>query len=125
MTINVAIVEDNRSFRVKLVNFLNESPGYKCVGDCDSAEDALKRLPRLAPDVVLMDIHLPNMSGVQCTRALKESCPGAQILILTVYEDNDQIFGALKAGASGYLLKRTDPAQILSAIREVKEGGSP
>src|SRR5258708_4324410 len=76
-------------------------------------------------DVVLRDIRLPNMSGVDCTRRLKELCPSVQILILTVYEDNDRIFGALKAGASGYLLKRADPANILLAIQEVKQGGSP
>ncbi len=125
MGINVAIVEDNRSFREKLENYLNETPGYQCVCACGSAEDALKIIPRLLPDVVLMDIHLPNMSGVNCTRKLKEICPSVQILILTVYEDNDRIFGALKAGARGYLLKRADPADILHAIREVKQGGAP
>ena len=125
MSIRVAIVEDNRSFRQKLAAYLNEMPGYNCVGDCDSAEDALKLIPRLLPDVVLMDIHLPNMSGVECTRRLKELCPAVQTLILTVYEDNDRIFGALKAGASGYLLKRADPADILRAIQEVKQGGAP
>jgi DNA-binding NarL/FixJ family response regulator len=125
MSINVAIVEDNRSFRDKLANYLNSMPGYNCVGIYDSAEDALKSIPRLSPDVVLMDIHLPNMSGVDCTRRLKELCPSLQILILTVYEDNDRIFGALKAGASGYLLKRADPTDILHAIQEVRQVGSP
>ncbi|HVU27575.1 MAG TPA: response regulator transcription factor [Verrucomicrobiae bacterium] len=125
MGINVAIVEDNRSFREKLENYLNETPGYQCVCVCDSAEDAIRMIPRRAPDVVLMDIHLPNMSGVDCTRRLKELCPSVRILILTVYEDNDRIFGALKAGASGYLLKRADPDDILRAIQEVKQGGAP
>lgn len=125
MGINVVIVEDNRSFRDKLAAYLNETPGYRCVSTCDSAEDALKIIPQLLPDVVLMDIHLPNLSGVDCTRQLKDICPSVQILILTVYEDNDRIFGALKAGASGYLLKRADPADILRAIEEVKQGGSP
>lgn len=125
MNIKVAIVEDNRSFRDKLATYLDETPGYSCIGTHDSAEEALKSIPRLLPDVVLMDIHLPNMSGVNCTRRLKELCPAIQILILTVYEDNDKIFGALKAGASGYLLKRADPADILRAIQEVKQGGSP
>lgn len=125
MNTNIVIVEDNRSFRGKLATYLNATPGYNCVGVYDSAEDALKAIPRLSPDVVLMDIHLPNMSGVDCTRRLKELCPAIQILILTVYEDNDRIFGALKAGASGYLLKRADPADILRAIQEVKQGGSP
>ncbi len=125
MPINIAIVEDNRSFRSKLVNYLNEAPGYHCPCACDSAEEALKVIPRLLPDVVLMDIHLPSMSGVDCTRRLKELCPSVRILILTVYEDNDRIFGALKAGASGYLLKRAEPADILRAIQEVKAGGAP
>ncbi|MEJ0091714.1 MAG: response regulator transcription factor [Limisphaerales bacterium] len=125
MSINVAIVEDNRSFRDKLAAYLNGTQGYNCACVYDSAEDAIKFIPRLLPDVVLMDIHLPNMSGVDCTRRLKELCPAIQILILTVYEDNDRIFGALKAGASGYLLKRADPADILRAIQEVKQGGSP
>jgi DNA-binding NarL/FixJ family response regulator len=123
--INVAIVEDNRSFREKLADYLNEAPGYKCVYSCGSAEDALKAIPKISTDVVLMDIHLPNMSGVECARKLKDLCPLLQILILTVYEDNDRIFGALKAGASGYLLKRADPAEILRAIQEVKHGGAP
>jgi DNA-binding NarL/FixJ family response regulator len=125
MDINVVIVEDNKSFRAKLAKFLNGTPGHKCVGVFDSAEDALKAIPKLLPDVVLMDINLPSMSGVECTRKLKEICPAVQILILTVYEDNDRIFGALKAGACGYLLKRADPTDILDAIHEVKQGGSP
>jgi DNA-binding NarL/FixJ family response regulator len=125
MGTNVAIVEDNRSFRDKLANYLNETAGYNCVCACGSAEEALKLIPKLQPDVILMDIHLPKMSGVDCTRRLKELCPASRILILTVYEDNDRIFGALKAGASGYLLKRADPADILRAIQEVKQGGAP
>ena len=125
MLINIAIVEDNRSFRTKLANYLNEAPGFHCTCVSDSAEDALKVIPKTLPDVVLMDIHLPSMSGVDCTRRLKDLCPSVRILILTVYEDNDRIFGALKAGASGYLLKRAEPADILRAIQEVKAGGAP
>jgi DNA-binding NarL/FixJ family response regulator len=125
MGINVAIVEDNRSFRDKLANYLNESPGYRCDCACDSAEDALRLIPQLLPDVVLMDLHLPRISGVECTRRLKDICPSVRILVLTVYEDNDRIFGALKSGASGYLLKRAEPAEILRAIQEVKLGGAP
>ncbi|HEX3801021.1 MAG TPA: response regulator transcription factor [Verrucomicrobiae bacterium] len=125
MSINTAVVEDNRDFRATLENYVNEAPGFKCVGAFGSAEDALKAIPRLLPDVVLMDIHLPAMSGVTCTRKLKDLCPSVQILILTVYEDNERIFGALKAGASGYLLKRAEPADILRAIQEVKLGGAP
>src|ERR1035437_10706585 len=91
MGINVAIVEDNRSFRDKLANYLNETPGYHCVCACDSAEDALKIIPRLLPDVVLMDIHLPSMSGVDCTRKLKELCPSVQILILRSEEHTSEL----------------------------------
>jgi len=122
---SVAIVEDDNDFRTSLERYLNEAPGHRCVCVCSVAEEALQKIPRLLPDVVLMDIHLPNMSGVECARRLKELCPSVQILILTVYEDNERIFGALKAGSSGYLLKRADPADILRAIQEVKQGGAP
>lgn len=125
MLTSVAIVEDNNDFRASLEHYLNEAPGYRCVCACSVAEEALQKIPKLLPDVTLMDIHLPNMSGMECTRRLKELCPSVQILILTVYEDNERIFGALKAGASGYLLKRADPADILRAIQEVKQGGAP
>jgi DNA-binding NarL/FixJ family response regulator len=125
MSIRVAIVEDNRDFRNTLSRYVDEAPGHKCVGTFGSAEEALQAIPKLEPEVVLMDIHLPNMSGVACTRRLKDLCPTIQILILTVYEDNERVFGALKAGASGYLLKRADPADILRAIQEVKQGGAP
>ncbi len=125
MPTTVAIVEDDADFRATLARFLNETPDYQCVCACGDAEEALKKIPRLQPEVVLMDIHLPNMSGVDCTRRLRDLCPFTQILILTVYKDNDDIFGALKAGASGYLLKRADPAELLRAIEEVKQGGAP
>jgi DNA-binding NarL/FixJ family response regulator len=125
MPTTVAIVEDNRDFRATLASYVDQAPGYRCIFTCGSAEEALQKIPRLLPDVVLMDIHLPSMDGLNCTRRLKESCPSVQILILTVYEDNERIFGALKAGAGGYLLKRADPADILSAISDVKEGGAP
>ena len=121
----VAIVEDNNDFRASLAHYVDEAPGHRCVCACSTAEEALQKIPRLLPDVVLMDIHLPSLSGVDCARRLKELCPSVQILILTVYEDNERIFGALKAGASGYLLKRADPADILRAIQDVKQGGAP
>ena len=125
MGINVAIVEDNRSFRDTLASYLNETPGYNCVCACGSAEDALKMIPRLRARCDPDGHSLPSMSGVDCTRRLKDLCSGVRILVLTVYEDSDRIFGALKAGASGYLLKRADPADILRAIQEVKAGGAP
>jgi len=121
----VAIVEDNRDFRTTLAHYLDEAPGYRCVCTCSTSEEALQKIPRLQPDVVLMDIHLPNMSGIECTRRLRDLCPALQILMLTVYEDNERIFSALKAGAGGYLLKRADPADILRAIQDVKQGGAP
>src|SRR6266404_4610742 len=125
MLTSVAIVEDNSDFRTTLAHYLDEAPGYRCVCACSTSEEALQKIPRLLPDVVLMDIHLPSMSGLECTRRLKELFPTVQILMLTVYEDNDRVFGALKAGASGYLLKRADPAEILHSIQAVKEGGAP
>jgi DNA-binding NarL/FixJ family response regulator len=125
MLTTVAIVEDDNDFRATLARYLDEAPGYRCVCACSTSEEALQKIPRLLPDVVLMDIHLPNLSGLECTRRLKELCPSVQILILTVYEDNERIFGALKAGAGGYLLKRADPAEVLHAIQDVKQGGAP
>lgn len=121
----VGIVEDNRELRASLKRMLEAAPGYRCVAACSTAEEALQELPRACPDVVLMDIHLPRSSGIACTQRLKELCPQIQVLILTVYEDNDSILNALKAGASGYLLKRSSPAEILSAMAEVKAGGAP
>lgn len=125
MLTTIAIVEDNNEFRASLARYLDKEPGFRCVCVCSTAEEALQQIPRQPPDVVLMDIHLPKLSGVECTRRLKQLCPRVQILILTVYEDNERIFGALKAGAGGYLLKRAAPANILQAIQEVKEGGAP
>jgi len=125
MLTTVAIEEDNHDFRVSLTRYLDEAPGFRCVCACSTSEEALQKIPRLLPDVVLMDIHLPNLSGVDCTRRLKVFCPSVQVLMLTVYEDNERIFGALQAGAGGYLLKRADPADILRAILEVKQGGAP
>src|SRR2546422_892518 len=94
-------------------------------GDYPDAESALKEIPRRPPDVVLMDINLPGINGVDCVRQLKASVPGVQFLMLTVYEDSDSLFNSLKAGASGYLLKRTASARLLEAIRDVYAGGSP
>lgn len=125
MGIRVAIVEDNVSFRDSLESYVNEARGFNCCLVCGLAEEALKLIPTLFPDVVLMDLNLPGMSGIACIRRLKVLCPSAQILVLTVYEDNERIFGAIKAGASGYLLKRAEPSYILQAIQEVKEGGAP
>ncbi len=123
--IRVAIVEDNRTVRESLETIVNLAPGCQCVGAWATAEEALRLLPRCAPEVVLMDIQLPNLSGVDCTAQLKNLLPDTQVLMLTVYEDPDRIFRALRAGACGYLLKRSTPEQIVAAIREVHAGGAP
>jgi DNA-binding NarL/FixJ family response regulator len=125
MLTNVVIVEDDSDYSATLAALLNETPNYRCVKICDSGEEGLLFIPQLQPDIILMDINLPKMSGIVCTRQLRELCPSIPILILTVYEDSEQIFGALKAGAKGYLLKRADPARIIQAIEEVKLGGAP
>ena len=125
MSIAVAIVEDHAVIRESWRQLIHEAPGFRCTCACGDAEEALRVIPKLLPDVVLMDIHLPNMSGVECTARLRQLAPSLQILMLTVYEDNETVFKALKAGASGYLLKRTAPAQILEAIADVHRGGAP
>jgi DNA-binding NarL/FixJ family response regulator len=125
MPTNVSIVEDNEQLRGTLARVLNRSDGFRCLSQYADAESALQGLPKDQPDVVLMDINLPGMNGVECVRQLKQNCPQIQIMMLTVYEDTENIFNALAAGASGYLLKRTKSAELLEAIREVKRGGSP
>lgn len=123
--IRVATVEDDARLRQSLEILLASAPSCQCVGSCGSAEEAIKLIPVWKPDVVLMDIHLPNRSGVECTAALKELIPTLQVIILTAYEDTENLFKALRAGACGYLLKRAQPAEILSAIQEVQSGGAP
>ena len=125
MAVTVSIVEDNEQLRGTLAQVINRAPGYKCVSHYGSAEDALKSLPQVAPEVVLMDINLPGINGVECVRQLKQMLPKTQVVMLTVYEDTDNIFNALAAGAAGYLLKRTSSAELIEAIREVHNGGSP
>ena len=123
--IRVVIVDDVSETRENVRKLLQFESDVEVVGLARTGKDAIQISQELNPDVVLMDIHLPNMSGMACSRRLKDLCPLVQILILTVYEDNERVFGALKAGASGYLLKRADPADILRAIQEVKQGGAP
>jgi DNA-binding NarL/FixJ family response regulator len=125
MAITVSIVEDQDQLRHTLVRVLNRAEGFRCVNDYANAEDALKSLPQHRPDVLLMDINLPGMNGVECVRHLKQLLPNLQVIMLTVYEDTENIFNALAAGATGYLLKRTPRAELLEAIREVQAGGSP
>ncbi|HOC56933.1 MAG TPA: response regulator transcription factor [Verrucomicrobiota bacterium] len=125
MAITVAIVEDNDQLRGTLARVISRAEGFKCVSQYANAEAALAGLPKDAPEVVLMDINLPGINGVECVRQLKQLAPKIQAVMLTVYEDTDNIFNALAAGAAGYLLKRTKSAELLEAIREVQRGGSP
>jgi DNA-binding NarL/FixJ family response regulator len=125
MPITVAIVEDNEQLRNTLSRVLNRAEGFKCVSTYGDAESALEALPKDKPDVVLMDINLPGMNGVECARKLKQVAPQIQIVMLTVYEDTENIFNALAAGASGYMLKRTSTPELLESIRDVQRGGSP
>jgi DNA-binding NarL/FixJ family response regulator len=125
MPISVSIVEDNDQLRTTLARVLGRTEGFRCVSHYGTAEAALESLPQDKPDVVLMDINLPGMNGVECVRRLKAAAPGIQAIMLTVYEDTENIFNALAAGASGYMLKRTKSAELIEAIREVLRGGSP
>jgi DNA-binding NarL/FixJ family response regulator len=125
MTITVSIVEDQEPLRNTLARVINRADGFECVSHHGSAEEALKELPNIRPQVVLMDINLPGMNGVECVRQLKQALPDTQVMMLTVYEDTENIFNALAAGASGYMLKRTPRAELLDAIKEVHRGGSP
>ena len=125
MPIKVAIVEDDEGIRAGIGALIRRAPACRLTGDYPDAETALKELPRRPADVVIMDINLPGMNGVECVRQLKSIMPGVQVLMLTVYEDSDSLFNSLKAGASGYLLKRTASARLIEAIRDVYAGGSP
>jgi DNA-binding NarL/FixJ family response regulator len=123
--ITVAVVEDDAGTRQTLEQILSSTPGFACVGAFESCEAALPALPNLLPDVVLMDINLPGMSGIDGVRRLTAQEPEAKVIMLTVYQDDDRIFRSICAGALGYLLKRTPKDTLLNAIREVKNGGSP
>jgi DNA-binding NarL/FixJ family response regulator len=123
--IKVGIVDDNKTLREGFETLLSRTPGFQCVCACGTVADAMKNIPNAQPDVVLMDIQLPDATGVECTAKLKEQIPGLHIVILTVYEDSERIFQALRAGACGYLLKRAQPEKVLEAIQEASEGGVP
>jgi len=125
MNITVSIVEDNDQLRGTLARVISRSPGFECLAQYVSAETALEAIPNERPNVVLMDINLPLMNGVECARRLKQLAPEIQVVMLTAYEDTENIFNSLAAGASGYLLKRTTSADLLTAIRDVHKGGSP
>jgi DNA-binding NarL/FixJ family response regulator len=121
----VAIIEDNNTMRQALVKLINNSPGYRCVCACSSSTEALAVVPKHQPDVALMDIHLPDESGIACTARLTQKMPALQVIMVTVYKDTELIFQALKAGACGYILKRFRPQEIIQAIAEVRAGGAP
>jgi DNA-binding NarL/FixJ family response regulator len=125
MPITVAIVEDNTSVAESLEDAITSAGNCRCVSSSRDGEHALKQLPQHKPDVVIMDIELPGMSGIECTARLKRLLPETQVLILTVYTDTRQIFKALEAGASGYLLKSASPDEIARSILDVKNGGAP
>lgn len=123
--ISISIVDDEKELCESITTFVDGSPGFRCVSSYSNAAAALAALPKDKPDVVLMDINMVGMDGIECVERLKAASPELQIVMLTVYEDTDKIFKALSAGASGYLLKRSSPAKLLEAIKEVQAGGSP
>ncbi len=123
--VTVVVIEDNAGLRRSLLRMVSRAADLRCVGDWANGEAALTEIGRLRPHIVLMDINLPGMSGIECTAALKKICPESQVIMVTVYEDTDSIFRALKAGACGYVLKRAYSAEILEAIAEVRAGGAP
>jgi DNA-binding NarL/FixJ family response regulator len=121
----ISIVEDNDKLRATLAKVIGRTEGFRFASDYANAEDALAGLPKVKPAVVLMDINLPGMNGVECVRKLKVLLPHTQVMMLTVYEDTENIFKALAAGANGYMLKRTPTKDLIEAIREMQRGGSP
>lgn len=124
-TTRVAIVEDKPSFRRGLHAIFELTPGIECVCTCSTGEQALSEIPPARPDLVLMDLNLPALSGIECTRQLKRLCPQLPIVMLTIEEDNERVFAALRAGATGYLLKASTPVEIIDGIQLVARGGSP
>ena len=121
----IAIVEDNKVIRESLMEFVQADPECRCVCACATGEEALKVIPKHEPEIVLMDIQLPNMSGLDCLAQMKRLLPSVHVIMVTVYEDTDRIFKALRTGACGYLLKRCTPEELIAAIREVRQGGAP
>jgi DNA-binding NarL/FixJ family response regulator len=121
----IAIIEDHDTTRKMLVELIEGEPGFRCVCACSTFREAIVQVPKHHPDVALMDIHLPDRSGIACTAQLTEKLPNLQVIMVTVYKDTDLIFRALKAGACGYILKRSRPEEIIQAIAEVRSGGAP
>lgn len=125
MSITLAIVEDLDEVRDGLKNFISLSPEFKVLNTFKSAEDAIDELPKITPDIVIMDISLPGMNGIECIRLVKPKSPKTQFMMFTVYENDEKVFEALKAGASGYLLKNTGLVQLIESLKELYNGGSP
>lgn len=125
MNTTVCLIEDNANLRESLSLLINGWNGFQCVGAFATAEAALRRIPVLSPNVVLMDLRLPGMDGLECTRRLKVLCPATQILVVTVEEDPERVFAVLEAGASGYLVKGASPARVMEALEELRKGGAP
>ena len=125
MSITVGIVEDDPTLRAAFEQLVNGEPDMTVLASYPSAEDALTGLPKQPPDAILMDINLPGMTGIECTRRLKDVMPGIRVVMLTTFDDSERVFESLKAGASGYVLKRAPTDEILRAVREVCEGGAP
>ena len=125
MPIRVSIVEDLTEVREGLIELVQSDEELSMVSSFKDAESAVQRLPGLQADVVIMDINLPGMSGIECIKIIKEKCPDTQFMMFTVYENDEKVLQALRAGATGYLLKRTDPQRILEGIKELNQGGSP
>jgi two-component system, NarL family, response regulator LiaR len=123
--ITVCIVEDRKDIRESLKILVNDSPECACIGAFENGEDALKEIPELQPDVVLMDIDLPGMNGIACIKELKPLCPRVQFMICTVYDEDEKIFDALAAGANSYILKRSDSDTLINSIKDLHNGGSP
>jgi len=125
MSISIAIVEDLDVVRNGLKDFISLSTDFLVVGSYKTGEEALQKLPEIRPDIVIMDINLPGMNGIECIRQVKDKSPSTQFMMFTVYENDEKVFEALKAGASGYLLKNTGLLQIAESVQELHEGGSP
>ena len=123
--ISISVVEDMDEVRKKVKRIIDESEEFICLSTYSNAEKALEELPDLKPDIVLMDINLPGMSGIECIKEIKKKCPQIQFMMFTIYENSEQVYEALAAGATGYLLKKTAPEEILDALKELYEGGAP
>ena len=125
MDIRVTIFEDSESLRISLYHLINESPGFRCIAAHEDCLNLMENIAKDKPDVVLMDIQMPGINGIEAVIMLKEKYPGIKVLMQTIFEDDEKIFNSILAGASGYILKNTSPARILEFIKETFEGGAP